>query len=40
MRKLLASEDTMIWIWMGTNAVGNDWSLESVSPCALAEAAA
>ncbi len=27
----LASEDTMIWIWMGTNPVGKDWNLGSVA---------
>jgi hypothetical protein len=25
-----ASEDTMIWIWVGNNPVGHDWSLGSV----------
>ena len=27
----LASEDTMIWIWVGNNPLGLDWSLGSVS---------
>ena len=31
MPKALASEETTIWIWMGTNPVGHDWSLGSVS---------
>lgn len=30
LKKGLANEDTMIWIWMGSNPVGNDWSLGSV----------
>ncbi len=40
MRNRLASEDTMIWIWMGTNPVGHDWSLGSVSLYSLTEAMA
>ena len=38
MRKALASEDTMIWIWVGTNPVGHDWSLGSASLYSLAQA--
>ena len=38
MRKALASEDTMIWIWMGTNPIGHDWSLGSASLYSLAQA--
>ena len=30
MKEGLASEDTMIWIWVGGNPVGQDWSLGSV----------
>ncbi len=30
----------MIWIWMGTNPVGHDWSLGSVSLYSLTEAMA
>lgn len=30
MKKGLASKQTMIWIWMGGNPVGQDWSLGSV----------
>ncbi len=38
MRKPLASEETMLWIWMGTNPVGHDWSLGSVSLYSLTDA--
>jgi len=30
LKQALASEETMIWIWMGTNPVGKDWNLGSV----------
>jgi hypothetical protein len=38
MRKALASEETMIWIWVGVNPVGHDWSLGSASLYPLEEA--
>jgi hypothetical protein len=38
LKKGLASEDTMIWIWVGSNPVGNDWSLGSVRLVTLPEA--
>ena len=38
MRNALASEDTMTWIWVGTNPVGHDWSLGSVSLYSLTDA--
>lgn len=30
LKKGLASDDTMMWVWMGSNPVGNDWNLGSV----------
>jgi hypothetical protein len=38
MKKGLASEDTMIWIWLGSNPVGSDWSLGSVRLVTLPDA--
>lgn len=38
MKKGLASEDTMIWIWVGCNPAGQDWSLGSVSLLTLEDA--
>ena len=38
MRKPLASEETKVWIWMGMNPVGHDWSLGGVSLYSLAVA--
>ena len=33
----LANEETMLWIWMGRNPVGRDWSLGGVPLFTLAE---
>lgn len=30
MKERLASEHTMMWIWVGGNPVGQDWNLGSV----------
>ena len=38
MKKGLASEETMIWIWVGGNPVGRDWNFGSVRLFALEEA--
>jgi hypothetical protein len=38
MKKGLASEETMMWIWMGGNPVGEDWSLGSVRLITLPDA--
>ena len=38
LKKDLASENTMMWVWMGSNPAGNDWSLGSVRLIALPEA--
>jgi len=38
MAKRLASEETMIWIWVGGNPVGPDWSLGSVRISTLEQA--
>ncbi len=38
LREPLASEETMIWIWMGVNPEGKDWSLGSAGLFTLAEA--
>ena len=38
MKKGLATEDTMIWIWVGGNPVGRDWSLGGVRISTLEEA--
>jgi hypothetical protein len=38
LKKELASDDTMIWVWMGSNPVGDDWSLGSVRLITLPDA--
>lgn len=38
LKKGLANEDTMIWIWAGRNPVGEDWNLGSVRLYTLEEA--
>lgn len=38
MKKGLASEHTMVWIWVGGNPVGQDWTLGSVRLFTLEEA--
>lgn len=38
LKKGLAREDTMLWIWKGSNPVGDDWSLGSVTLITLPEA--
>lgn len=37
-RKKHAGEDMTIWIWVGANPVGQDWSLGSAGLYSLAEA--
>lgn len=38
LRNKHAGDDMMIWIWVGTNPVGQDWSLGSAGLYSLAEA--
>jgi hypothetical protein len=38
MKKGLRSEETMIWVWVGSNPGGEDWRLGSVRLFTLAEA--
>ncbi len=38
LKKELANENTMIWIWVGRNPFGKDWGLGSVTLVTVADA--